>query len=273
MRNSSKAVESLTKLGWNPNFLKKSEDNLFQGVLESQRGFGFGHLSPDGDPGDLTIDAWEYSISLDGACTENFAYREFKSRYGIIRLHRDLPRGLEVLRKISGPIHIINGYRDPRHNREVGGASQSVHLSGAAVDATLPRIQLVLALGIFSGVGATVADGITRHVDLRNVDQWSTRSGGTPQKPALWGYKARGGTTAAPAAWYGYPTNGPGLPALGVWKGNGGKSEPKPAAPVVPAPASQGDPRDVEIESIKERISTIETATAAVKARVNQLER
>lgn len=46
--------------------------------------------------------------------------------------------GLDRVReKMERPIHILSGYRDPRHNRLVGGATRSRHIIGDAVDIDL----------------------------------------------------------------------------------------------------------------------------------------
>lgn len=42
---------------------------------------------------------------------------------------------LDKARHISGiPYHIISGYRDPKHNKDVGGVENSAHTQGLATD-------------------------------------------------------------------------------------------------------------------------------------------
>lgn len=53
-------------------------------------------------------------------------------------LHR-LANRLQVIRDLLGkPIIINSGYRSPTHNKRVGGALHSQHLSGMAVDIVIP---------------------------------------------------------------------------------------------------------------------------------------
>ena len=50
-----------------------------------------------------------------------------------------LANRLQVLRDLIGkPLLINSGYRNPNHNQSVGGAPQSLHLNGMAVDVVVP---------------------------------------------------------------------------------------------------------------------------------------
>ena len=52
---------------------------------------------------------------------------------------------LEVLRERSGtPIRINSGYRSPQLNRKIGGAANSNHLTGCAVDIKVSGIEQAL---------------------------------------------------------------------------------------------------------------------------------
>lgn len=147
-------------------------------VTDFQRGFGFWNLAVDGIPGPQTAKALRHS---KGQATEHFAFREFASKgNGWIRLHRDLARGLERYRVlVGGPVYIISGYRDPDHNRRVGGASRSQHLHGSAGDipARVPW-KRVRDLHVFSGIGIS-SNGNARHVDVRP---------GSRTSPTIWRY-------------------------------------------------------------------------------------
>lgn len=75
--------------------------------------------------------------------TANFNISEFKCKdgsnvpfvyYGNVQR---LMNNLQVLRDHIGvPIHINSGYRSPSHNKKVGGASASSHLTAKAADIT-----------------------------------------------------------------------------------------------------------------------------------------
>jgi uncharacterized protein YcbK (DUF882 family) len=75
---------------------------------------------------------------------------------------------LERLRGIVGkPIPIVSGYRCPEHNHAVGGASDSMHMYGAAADLPLELVTLAQAVGAgFTGIGTQ--RGSVRHVDVRD---------------------------------------------------------------------------------------------------------
>lgn len=56
---------------------------------------------------------------------------------GSLRVHYDTMDALERLRNMVGPIPITSYYRSPWHNERVGGARNSYHLLGKAVDTTV----------------------------------------------------------------------------------------------------------------------------------------
>ena len=46
---------------------------------------------------------------------------------------------LDLARELAEtPFNITSGYRCPKHNKEVGGVKDSAHVSGLAVDITVP---------------------------------------------------------------------------------------------------------------------------------------
>lgn len=73
--------------------------------------------------------------------TKNFNFEEFKSKDGaktpleakinIVKLACNLQRLRDYLNK---PIIINSGYRSPNHNKNVGGAKNSQHVTGKASD-------------------------------------------------------------------------------------------------------------------------------------------
>ncbi len=67
----------------------------------------------------------------------NFLMQEFECRDGShqVVLHSELLEKLQSLRSALGRSVIINsGYRNPEHNRRVGGSPTSLHLQGMAAD-------------------------------------------------------------------------------------------------------------------------------------------
>lgn len=263
MSYGSKVDGLLRRVGFSDSQIKSKS-----AVRAFQRGFGFGLLATDGDPGPLTLSALEWSADRDGACTPHFFYREFRSKGdGSIRLHRDLPRGLEVVRTLLGrPITIVSGYRDPARNQREGGAPQSVHLSGGAADSTFGSLRSIMALGIFSGIGAGRDDRIVRHVDVRGADSTVPNgSGGRPNAPTLWGYDPKTGrAVAAPSSWSSYPANGPGLPALLTWKGD-------PASTPQPEPADPTSARPTLTAADREAIDSCRQFARAIDQRLGQV--
>jgi uncharacterized protein YcbK (DUF882 family) len=73
--------------------------------------------------------------------TKNFNLSEFRSKDGkdfpleVIKNIRVLAVQLQAIRdSIGKPIIINSGYRSPEHNKKVGGAVNSFHVKGMAVD-------------------------------------------------------------------------------------------------------------------------------------------
>ena len=76
-----------------------------------------------------------------GQLTKNFHADEFKCKDGtpVPDEYRnnliELATNLQVLRDVlKRPIQITSGYRSPAHNKKVGGASKSSHLTAKAAD-------------------------------------------------------------------------------------------------------------------------------------------
>ena len=73
--------------------------------------------------------------------TENFTKADFDSKNGdpmpddVLQNVQKLANNLQVLRNtLNAPIIINSGYRSPSHNKAVGGAVRSQHLTGKASD-------------------------------------------------------------------------------------------------------------------------------------------
>lgn len=106
-------------------------------------------LKPDGVPGPLTIEAMKLCAENDYRLSPFFRISEFMTKGSrtvswsneVVKIDRELVLALEILRAGVGfPIHILSAYRDPAHNKKVGGAARSQHLYGKAVDLNRPRM-------------------------------------------------------------------------------------------------------------------------------------
>lgn len=171
---------------------KPTGKQLDEATADFQRAFAFWKLAPDGYAGPKTERALKYSRAHRGKCSPHFRFEEFESKGNTdytIKISRALLRGLEEYREAVGhPIRIISGYRDPDHNRNVGGASNSQHKYGTACDLegelTLKQVK---ALRRFSGVGIKQATGKVVHADVRHRGPSNT-TGGTIDDPTIWFY-------------------------------------------------------------------------------------
>ncbi len=161
-----------------------------QAIREFQRGYARAKLPVDGDVRRIgrTYRAIKWSANHDGRCSRHFRFREFASKgNGVIKLNRRLVLALEVYRKRVGHgVEIVSAYRDPAHNRAVGGAKCSRHSDvcgnpgGDAAD-LVPELSFnqVKALGAFTGIGIVRATNLVRHGDVRP---------GSVKSPQTWFY-------------------------------------------------------------------------------------
>jgi uncharacterized protein YcbK (DUF882 family) len=77
----------------------------------------------------------------------------------------DVARAFEELRAAVGlPLVVLSGYRTAAHNRAIGGAANSQHVQGRALDLLPPKGWTVLQL-------AAVAKGIE---DIRGIGLYGT---------------------------------------------------------------------------------------------------
>lgn len=120
-----------------------------------------------------------------GDLSEHFSYWEFMdSLTGDVCVQPKLVEALEVLRGIVGkPLNIVSGYRTKATNAAVGGATNSQHCRGRAVD--LPPYYASVAEAAaagFTGIGYVVDgdDWWAIHVDVReqeHIDSWEYKTG------------------------------------------------------------------------------------------------
>jgi zinc D-Ala-D-Ala carboxypeptidase len=72
---------------------------------------------------------------MDQKLTTNFYRGEFEEEGYDVRIDPFLPKVCQAIRNAWGrPVYITSGVRSPEHNIEVGGAPNSSHLRGLAVD-------------------------------------------------------------------------------------------------------------------------------------------
>lgn len=187
--NTRDVQAALVQIGWPLEVDGSYGDRTQLAVAEFQNGWAPWDLLIDGMAGPQTHHALRASLAYGGACGAGFYFREFKSKGdGWIKIKRDHVRALEVYRERFGPVHILSGYRDPAHNRRVGGAANSQHLYGNANDIGNPKASLnaVRNLGVFSGIGYRRSTGLVIHVDSRHLGPNTTS--GTPTSPTIWRY-------------------------------------------------------------------------------------
>jgi len=80
-----------------------------------------------------------------------------------------LAQRLQVVRDFLGvPITITSGYRDPEHNKRVGGSPNSYHIKGMAADFTVLGMPANAVQGKLSNwSGGLGSYGTWTHVDIR----------------------------------------------------------------------------------------------------------
>lgn len=100
----------------------------------------------------------------------HFLEREFAcSCCGTVKVDPELVRRLELLRAVVGkPLVVVSGYRCAVHNARVGGAKQSQHRLGTAVDLKhgYATVRQAAAAG-FRGIGHRGPWAV--HVDIRST--------------------------------------------------------------------------------------------------------
>lgn len=185
--NDRQVQEALRAIGWPIGVDGRIGAVTRQAVRDFQAGFvwmtyaGLRPLAVDGVPGPATRHELQMCLNRGGRCSLFFRYAEFRSKgNGWIKVDRHQAWCLDRYRERFGPTSIISGYRDPAHNRRVGGATRSRHLLADAADVRpVATVAQVRALGLFTGIGYNASSGRVAHVDTRPGD---------PRRPTTWRY-------------------------------------------------------------------------------------
>lgn len=152
-------------------------------VREFQRAFAFYPITVDGIPGPQTAKAVQVVIDSGDKLSPHFAIWELRCRHcGRIRALREELESAESLREEVGLINVVSAYRCPEHNAAIGGAPNSQHPMGAAIDMNVP---LVATWSRFAGVGRCWDRAL--HGDRRDRSGNNT-TGGRVGAPTEWDY-------------------------------------------------------------------------------------
>ncbi len=135
----------------------------------------------------------EFSLKNSGDMnlSANFKVKEFACRDGTdkVLIDVDLVAKLQDLRTyLNKPITITSGYRTDSYNKQCGGADNSYHLKGQAVDIYCSGVKpIVIALWAeFNGLGG-IGIYLNRdkefvHIDTRtNKYRWINKNGTNQQ--------------------------------------------------------------------------------------------
>lgn len=183
--NDSELQGALRAMGWPIGVDGRIGPMTRQAIHDFQAGWipapGRRPLATDGRAGPETQWAMAFVLDHDLLMSRFFRFAEFRSKgNGWIKISRHQAWCMDRYREAFGPTSIISGYRDPAHNRRVGGATRSRHPLADACDvkpvATVARVR---ALGLFTGIGYNASSGRVAHVDTRPGD---------PRRPTTWRY-------------------------------------------------------------------------------------
>jgi hypothetical protein len=176
-------------------------------VARFQLAYAMDRLTVDAMAGPKTWAALDACVKAVGRLSPHFRANELASRGDrTCWVNRELLEALEVLRRNVGkPLMLRSGWRDPDHNRKVGGASRSQHTYGAAPELQQVKVRLDPAAELISGRAADFDRGYVTLDDVRDLRvfsgigyrkvgkvNWVThvdvRAERTPQNPSVWSY-------------------------------------------------------------------------------------
>lgn len=133
-------------------------------------------LIPDGKYGVKTTFKMVEVLRNDCRVSDNFRFIEFQCKCGGkysacrgIKLDVKLVHALEMIRTAYYPegLTIVSAYRCAGHNKAVGGANASMHLTGKAADIPAKAHLKEPWPAEVHGLGYNRKDGKVRHVDTR----------------------------------------------------------------------------------------------------------
>ncbi len=153
-------------------------------VREFQRAFAFYPISVDGSAGPQTARAVQVCIDNGDKLSPHFSIDELRCKHcGRIRFLRQTLECTERARERVGPINAVSAYRCPIHNAAIGGATDSQHMMGAAIDINIP-VSVAEDSG-YTGIGTCGDDCL--HGDDR-ADSGNNTTGASPGNPTYWSY-------------------------------------------------------------------------------------
>ena len=182
-----KLQSKLSSIGYSLSVDGDFGSNTSKIVKEFQKDAG---LSNDGVVGEKTWKALDdikiYSRLVDGnkSLTPNFKIKEFACQDGsdTIVLHTDfIVNKLQKIRShFNKPVTINSAYRNPTHNKKVGGSSNSYHVKGRAFDIVVKDVSPNEVAKYAQSIGIK---GIIRyswgvHVDSRGTKYWAVDNNG-----------------------------------------------------------------------------------------------
>jgi zinc D-Ala-D-Ala carboxypeptidase len=195
--NQAQATVILRRLG----FRVRSTGEYTQALKTFQGGYNLGAwLGIDGACGPATSAALARSDSNRahglGTASAHFSWTEFKCTCGggyggcrVILVRRELLQSVEKYRAKVGPVSVASGYRCPTRNAKVGGASNSQHMYGTAIDVSYAMSTATMrGMHIAAGIGFSRSTKKVRHFDRRDVS--GHNNGGSLARPTEWAYSS-----------------------------------------------------------------------------------
>jgi hypothetical protein len=192
---TAEAYGVLRELGWRTAMIGP------QALKDFQAGWALGDpLKVDGLLGPKTsaalIQSRDRSHAGRADASEHFSFAEFRCRCGGYAGCRAIWPRYQLLDSLEGlrgafyksGLTIASGCRCVRHNKIVGGASQSQHLYGTAADVAFATSwRAVAGLQLFAGIGYSRSSGLVRHVDRRDISGVNPTRG-SRRAPTSWVY-------------------------------------------------------------------------------------